>query len=179
MRHDDAARPFVIAVDGHSAAGKSTFARQLADSIGDDTTIIAMDDFYRVMDPDERLGLTPREGVDRYFDWERLIDEVLMRLEIGAHLRCAPYDWIEGRLGPERAIVIGRVVIVEGVYSARPELRPFVDRHVLVDTPADKRHARQTARGESSLEWRTRWEAAEDVYFAEVYADDADERIAG
>ncbi|MFM7535196.1 MAG: AAA family ATPase [Acidimicrobiales bacterium] len=57
----------LIGVDGHSAAGKSTFAARLAERL--DASLVRGDDFYRVMDAAERARLTPEEGMRSYYDW--------------------------------------------------------------------------------------------------------------
>ena len=91
-----AGRPRVVAVDGHSAAGKSTFAETLAKRAG--AVLVRGDDFYRVTSEAERAGLGPREGVERYYDWQRLRDEVLAVVRGGVTARYRPYDWRTGLL---------------------------------------------------------------------------------
>jgi hypothetical protein len=55
--------PCVVAVDGHSAAGKSTFADALASRTG--AALARGDDFYRVMDEAERAELARDHDVGR------------------------------------------------------------------------------------------------------------------
>jgi phosphoribulokinase len=67
------------------------------------------------------------------------------------------------------------VVIVEGVYTLRPQLRDLVDVKVYVDADEDTRIRRQVERSQNTNEWIKRWVAAEDYYAATVkpwqYAD--------
>lgn len=56
------------------------------------------------------------------------------------------------------------VVVVEGVYVARPALRGYLDLIVVVDAPRELCLARQLARGEHDLAEIERWRAAEDWY---------------
>lgn len=59
------------------------------------------------------------------------------------------------------------IVILEGVYSARPELHDVLDILVLLDTPPEQRR-RQLVEREGDhhrAEWEARWSAAEDHYF--------------
>jgi len=49
-------QPVLVAIDGHSAAGKSTLARALQSRI-ENVQIVCGDDFYRVMPEAERFGL--------------------------------------------------------------------------------------------------------------------------
>jgi uridine kinase len=62
------------------------------------------------------------------------------------------------------------VVILEGVYSARPELADLFRLRVLYDAPAHLRHQQWMKReGEDYLdEWARRWSEAEDWYFSHV-----------
>jgi uridine kinase len=62
------------------------------------------------------------------------------------------------------------IVIVEGVYAARPEFDDLVDLKVLVEVPESVRRQRRrkrlrTVSRENPQEWDARWEAAERVYF--------------
>lgn len=56
------------------------------------------------------------------------------------------------------------VVIVEGVYVARPALRGYLDLIVVVEAPRELCLARQRARGENDPAEIERWRAAEDWY---------------
>jgi uridine kinase len=56
------------------------------------------------------------------------------------------------------------LVVVEGVYLLRPQLRPVWDLAVFVEVPRDIRAARQHARGQNDVGWIERWMAAEDYY---------------
>jgi uridine kinase len=57
------------------------------------------------------------------------------------------------------------VVVVEGVYVARPALRGHLDVIVVVDAPRELCLARQLARGENDVDAIERWRAAEEWYF--------------
>jgi uridine kinase len=152
-----------VGIDGPGGAGKSTLARELA-LLRDDVAIVAGDDFYRPLPERTRESLTPIEAVDLTFDWERLRDEVLAPLLRGEHARYRRYDWASGRLGEDTAVPASGVVVVEGVYVARPALRGHLDVIVVVDAPRELCLARQLARGEHDVDAIARWRAAEDWY---------------
>lgn len=158
--------PLLLAIDGPSGAGKSTLARALARH--QPVQIVQMDDFYTVMDADLRASLTASEGVDRYFDWQRLQKQVLEPLRRGQPARYQQYDWVTDDLGSWRRIEPSEVTLIEGVYSARPEMAEFMDLRVLVETPRDVRLARQIDRNENSRGWIRRWADAESVYFGTI-----------
>lgn len=155
--------PLFMAIDGHSAAGKSTLAHKLA-SLLSNTVIVYMDDFYRVMDEQKRYELTPEEGYAYYYDWQRLRREVLHPISCSDLAKFAAYDWQNNQLGEQRTVKVEDFVIVEGCYSARPELSPYYDIVLFVETPASEREWRQAERNDATKEWLDRWDAAERLY---------------
>lgn len=62
------------------------------------------------------------------------------------------------------------IVLVEGTYSARPELANLLNLTVLVDVPTGERHRRLAAReGETVMRvWHLRWDEAETSYFSAI-----------
>ncbi len=159
----DKTRPFLIAIDGHSAAGKTTLSSQLRDEIPD-VSVVHADDFYRVMDPVERKTLDAAGGYRLYFDWERLRDQVLEPLSTGSVANYQKYDWATNTLGEWETLVPAEVVVVEGCYSARPELKRYYSAVIFVKAPTNRRIAVQQERGDA-WEWIERWYAAERHYF--------------
>ena len=161
--------PVLVAIDGHSAAGKSTLTRTLQKRL--EAPLVSGDDFYRVMDEAKRFSLDTEEGYRRLYDWERLAAEVLGPLRNGRTARYQVYDWTTGTLGNYKEVAPRGVILMEGVYSARPELRGYYDACLLVKTPQRVREARQKrrARADASEAWLERWEAAERYYFEFVF----------
>jgi uridine kinase len=160
--------PVVMALDGPSAAGTSTLAAILGARFS--SSVIAGDDFYRDMPQERRWALTAVQGVEEYFDWQRLREVALEPLRAGRPARYHPFSWRpEGGLD-DRLVTVepAPVIIVEGVYAARPELRDLVDVSILVDTPAEERLRRLIARGHGNDAWWSRWGAAEDHYYTAI-----------
>jgi uridine kinase len=154
----------VVGIDGPGGAGKSLLARELALLRGD-VALIEGDDFYRPLAESTRAALTPLEAVDLFFDWERLRDEALAPLARGEDARYRCYDWALKRLGEEYGTVRAEgIVVLEGVYVARPALRGYLDLIVVVDAPRELCLARQLARGENEPAQVERWRAAEEWY---------------
>lgn len=164
----------LIAIDGHSAAGKSTLARTLRDAL-EDVQVVYGDDFYRVMPEMERFRLDAPAGYRRYYDWERLKRQVLVPLINGQTAHYWAYNWETGALGDWKAVQPYGAVIVEGVFSARPELRGYYDAVFLVETGGETRAQRQRERGDAADAWLERWDAAERFYMQtcnpHAYAD--------
>ena len=155
----------VVAIDGPGGAGKSTLARELA-LLRDNLAVVEGDDFYRPLPERTREALTPLEAVD-----------LLVRLGAAAGRgagaapargRCAlpplrlarRAAWREARRGAQRQ----GVVVIDGVYAARPALRGYLDLIVVVDAPRELCLARQLARGENDPAEIERWRAAEEWY---------------
>jgi uridine kinase len=161
-------RPLLVAIDGASAAGTTTLATAVGRRLG--ASVVAGDDFYRDLPEQRRRALTPAEGVEQYFDWQRLRREALQPLRAGRTARYRPYDWRSGAGVAQHVVEVSPtpVVILDGVYSARPELHEEIDLAVLVETPPEERRRRLVARGHGNDGWWPRWNAAEALYYATV-----------
>ncbi len=174
LRSDDT--PFVVAIDGRSGVGKSTLAAAIASEFGD-VVVIEGDDFYGGASAAQYDARTPAENVEHVIEWRRQ-RPVLDDLRAGRTARWQRYDWaaFDGSMSPELASAEpAPIVILEGVYSGRPELRDLVDLAVLLVVPDDVR-AEYLARREGADfrdEWFERWEAAEQHYFGWVRPEDA------
>jgi uridine kinase len=165
-------RPLVVGIEGRSGAGKSTLAHRIQESLGD-VTVIHKDDFYSALPEIVLAELNPAEGYGRYFEWERLIEQVLLPLSSGTAASYQRFDWSRKVPGAWISIAASsRFLIVEGVYSLRPELRGYCDIKVLVDADEEIRASRLAARGENSQAWIRRWSAAEEYYFKNIFAKD-------
>lgn len=163
----------LIGIDGAGGSGKSTLAGELAALLSADGTPVSVvhgDDFYREMDPAARLALSPGEGYERYFDWERLRDEVLVPLASGRDATYRRYNWPSGRIAPDErhAVAAEGYVVVEGMFTVRPELAGFYDLTVYVDTPLDLCLERLIARGHDHGpgDWNARWQESDKFYQA-------------
>lgn len=157
---DHSDRPVLACVDGHSAAGKSTVAGALASAFN--AAVVAGDHFYRVMSESDRARLTPAEGADRYYDWQRMSIEALDPLAAGRPAVFHPYDWSTGEPSYETCEVEpASVVIVEGLFVSRPELRHRYAVSILITADSSQRWERQLARHDATREWLQRWDDAE------------------
>jgi uridine kinase len=153
----------LVAIDGHSAAGKSSLARRIQQALAG-VAIVHTDDFYRPLAETKRASLNAEGGYNWYYDWQRLEAQVLRPLSQGDSGRFQKYDWDANRLGGWAEVEAKGVILVEGCYAARPELRRYYDVVVLVRTSAELRAQRQQARADASPAWLERWDAAERYY---------------
>jgi uridine kinase len=158
-----------VALDGRSGAGKSTLAVTVGAAL--EALVIDGDDFYSGGADTYWDALGPQEKMDLVIDWRRQ-RRVLEALREGGVASWRPYDWEadDGRLGREVAAGPAQVVILDGAYSARPELADLMTLRVLLDPPRAVRRARLLGRegARYRAEWEARWSEAEDLYFERV-----------
>jgi uridine kinase len=160
----DRAFPLLVAIDGGGGAGKSTLAASLK-SVLDGVAVVHGDDFYRPLDEAVRHRLTPEEGYASLFEWQRLEAEVAVPLVAGRAARYHRYDWEAGCVSPDaHQIAPAGIVLIEGVYSLRPELRTYWDVGIYVAAPRSIRMARMADRSENTPSQIERWEASQAYY---------------
>jgi uridine kinase len=159
-------RPFMVAIDGRSGVGKSTFVRALAELT--DAAVIDGDDFFA---GGPEVGTDPPAArAERCIDWRRLRGTMETLREGRSASYCA-FNWeaFDGSLRSVPTLIeTAHVVIVEGVYTARPELADLLDLRVLVRVPDRVRDKRLLKREGTIGPWETQWHEAEDWYFAAV-----------
>ncbi len=161
--------PVVVALDGRSGAGKSSVATVVSGTL--ECVVIDGDDFYRGGSDAFWDAMSAEEKTDQVIEWRRQ-RRTLETLRQRRAVSWCPYDWAadDGRLGPPMSAGPAGVVLLEGAYSARPELRDLLDLRALLDVPTEVRRDRLLAReGEAyRAAWEDRWCAAEDYYFSVV-----------
>lgn len=166
LRAAQANGPYVIALDGRSGVGKSTLAALLADKVG--AALTEGDDFFA-----GGTGLrsdSPAIRAADCIDWPRQ-RAVLDALRQGRAASWRAFDWeaFDGRLQSSVSELSPRsVVILEGVYSARPELADLINMKVLMTASDAFRKARLLEREAIIGPWERQWDEAEEHYFREV-----------
>lgn len=114
----------------------------------------------------------PRQRADRVIDWRRLEYEAIAPLRDGRVARYQPFDFDDGMgLAPHGVVCNPQpVVILDGIYSGRPELAGIVDIAVLIELPDGLRRRRLTVREGTAFmkNWHPLWDVAGDYYFAHV-----------
>jgi uridine kinase len=149
----------LVAVDGPSGAGKTTFAQRLAGALiraGRRVEVVHTDD---LLDGWE----------DQFTFWPRLECGVLEPLARGEPGRYPIYDWVRGRFGGDLHVPVPDVLILDGGTSARAEAYPRLSLSVFVTADRDVRWERALVRDGATVEAPLRrWMAAEDGYFAET-----------
>jgi uridine kinase len=87
------------------------------------------DDFYGPEERDWR-SWSPRQGYQRYFDHQRVTRQLLRPLETGQPASFQRYDWENNALADWVTVEPQGIVLVEGVYLLRRELRPLGPRRL-------------------------------------------------
>jgi len=153
----------VVAIDGHGTAGKSTIAASVAGATG--AALVHTDDFF-LAQPASRSGQPSRlRSLGQYYDWKRIRAQALepLRASRSAKFRC--FDWSRGTgLGGVATVRPSDLILLEGVFSAAPELSDLVDRSVFVDAPEHERLRRLHAQVAPD-DWDADWLAVQQSYF--------------
>ncbi len=153
----------LIGIDGCGGSGKSTFANELSDSLFS-APIVRMDDFYKLSQ--ERSHDTASHSIGWQFDWRRLENEVLKPLTQKGSAKYQRYNWNSDCLTEIQTIQPESPIIVEGIYTLRPELLLYYNLHLWIECSKEIRLQRGIERdGEQArLQWEDDWMKEEDRY---------------
>jgi uridine kinase len=172
--------PVRVAVDGISAAGKSTFAAELTDALAArrrPTVHLTLDGYHHPRDHRYRRGRHSAVGYyDDAFDFAAFARHVLVPLGPGGdrRYRMRVHDLESDEQVDEPALEapVDAVVVVDGSFLQRPELAPHWDWRIFVNTSPAVARARGLRRDAAALGGRrkaetlydTRYHAAADLY---------------
>jgi len=124
-----------IAIDGNSAAGKSSLAALLKEAYS--CNVISMDDFFlrRVQRTPERLA-EPGGNID----YERFGSEIIEPLKAGKPFAYRPYNCQTGELSEPEDVIPNQITVIEGAYSLHPRFAGVYDIAVFLSLdPAGQR----------------------------------------
>lgn len=159
----DLKKPFIVAVDGRCASGKTTFAGELAGVTG--AAVVHMDDFF--LQPyqrtEARLAI-PGENVD----WERFKNEVLLPVSRGEVARFCPFDCHTLGFKNEISVDPAKGVIVEGTYCMNQELCGYYSMCVFLTLSPQTQMERIIARNgkDGANVFAHKWIPLEEKYFS-------------
>jgi len=153
----------VMAVDGMSAAGKSSFAGLLAKRYT--SCLIHMDHFF--LRPEQR---TPARLAmpGGNIDFERFVSEVSLPLDSGMPFSYRPYDCKTQALAEPVFIEPEPLTVIEGAYSLSPEITKNIayDISVFMQLDEVKQHKRLKERNsELYARFVNEWIPMEKMYF--------------
>jgi len=139
---------FVIGIAGGTGAGKTTVAREVADSVGEAVTRVPIDNYYHDL---SHLEMDEREAVNYdhpdAFEWSLLIEH-LDALLMGQPVEMPQYDFsIHNRLDETVHVTPSDVIVVEGIFALYDgDITDRLDLKVYVETDADVRILRRIRR---------------------------------
>lgn len=153
--------PLIVAIDGRCAAGKTTLAEELRKAIP--CNVFHMDDFFLRAEQRTRERYLECGGNS---DRERFLSEVLLPTVRGEDVLYAPFDCRTMLQKHAEKIKAAHINIVEGTYSAHPELWKYYDLHIFLTVSPEKQLERIARRGGDTEAFRTRWIPLEENYFS-------------
>ncbi|MES2768858.1 MAG: uridine kinase [Bdellovibrionota bacterium] len=141
-------RPYILGVAGGSGSGKTYFARDLLDALGDKAEIIYQDNFY--IDNSKKFDF---DGGSVNFDHPESIDfdllgEHIAQLKEGKAVDIPIYDFATHSRRPNKLHIRPRpIIIVDGILIFHAEqVRKHFDDMVFFDTPEELRFERRLER---------------------------------
>ena len=155
--------PFIIAIDGRCASGKTTAAQRLSEVLS--APVVHMDDFF--LRPHQRTSdrlATPGENIDH----ERFLEEVIISLKQGRNCVYAPFSCATQKLLPAVELIHSGIVIVEGSYAHHTNLRPYYSLCFFLTVSPETQLARIKKRnGETMAQvFKDKWIPLEEAYFS-------------
>ncbi|HEY7273773.1 MAG TPA: uridylate kinase [Actinoplanes sp.] len=171
-----AQHPVRVAIDGRSAAGKTTLANALATAVravSERTVIRAELDGFMKMVADR--DAYPYDSPESYYldawDYPAIRAELLIPLGAGGDRR-----YRTGPLDPPRTAPDDAILLADGVFLQRPELDRFWDLRIYLDIGLEESLRRGVDRdrhwmggaAEAERRYRTKYLPGEQRYLAEV-----------
>lgn len=150
-----AAEPVLrVAVDGVDGVGKTTFADLLAhelEAAGRGVIRSSVDGFHHPRSVRYRSGRSPEGFYRDSYDYEALRRCLLDPLSEGGSLRyrTAVLDHATDHavVTPQREAAVGSVLVFDGLFLHRPELRDYWDFSIFLDAPFEITTPRGASRG--------------------------------
>lgn len=154
--------PFLVAIDGRCAAGKTTLAALLQKEL--DCSVVHMDHFF--LRPEQRTDKRLQQPGGNV-DYERFEQEVMLPLKKGIDFTYRPYDCQRQELSEPMQIVYKPVCLVEGSYSCHPQLFEYYDFRIFMNVNPKEQLRRIELRNgkEGLMAFKEKWIPLEENYF--------------
>lgn len=163
IRELSARKPhLLIAIDGRCAAGKTTLATYLRQTLSGN--VIHMDDFF--LRPEQRTPERMKEPGGNV-DYERFLQEVLIPLRQGQPFLYRAYDCHMQAMAYEITVEPLAVNIIEGAYACHPVLRDYYHYRVFLTINPDEQYQRIITRNgkQDAVQFKDKWIPLEEQYF--------------
>ena len=156
-------KPLILAIDGYCGSGKTYYSKLISEHFG--ASIVHCDDFFlpKQMRTPERLG-----EMGGNVHYERLA-EVLGRVRQGKSFTYQAYDCSTDSF-VDRYFEATDVVVVEGSYALRSNLRQYYDVEILltVDKVTQYNRLLQREGKEGIINFVNKWIPLENNYFDQL-----------
>lgn len=149
--------PLRICIDGVTASGKTTFSKKLANKLnelGQHTITVSLDDFHNLKAIRYKDGRNSPSGYyNNAYNIEGIIEFLLKPISI-----VPEYKYISKLHDIEKDIILSpdwinakskSILIVDGSFSLRKELRPYIDFGIYLDVDFSISENRAVKRDES------------------------------
>jgi uridine kinase len=156
-------KPVLIGIEGFGGSGKTTFANNLRERLGN-AYVVNIDDFIvkeKLNEPSWDKG-----GFDR----ARLEKQVLLPASKGQPVRYEELLWETNTLSAPKVVPDVDYLIVEGISCYHPEIAHYYAYKIWIDTPIEVAKARGKARdtGNGNADKWDLW-AENDLRYQEKY----------
>lgn len=137
-------RPFLVAIDGLSGAGKTTLVEQLRGTASSEV-VFHIDDF--IVERHRRYATGQSEAMEYYalqWDVDLLVETLFKPLQEGQTKLTLPYYDRDRDEVINRTVEIApnALVLIEGIFLLRDEWRRYFDYIVYLDCPREVRYER-------------------------------------
>ena len=151
-------KPFIVAVDGRCASGKTTFAKMLC------AVIIHTDDFYK---PKNEKGMLEISLYSGNFDLNRFKSEIVAPLLKGEPFEYGIFDCGMQKITKTVKVSDLDFIVVEGSYSQHEDLGEYADIKLFFDISNEEQQKRILARNGINAKqgFDNIWIPAEERYF--------------
>lgn len=166
-------RPFIVAIDGLSGAGKTTLVNQLSNTLNN-CVIIHIDD--HIVERAKRYHTGQEEWFEYYqlqWDTKYLSEHLFEALHGNKELVTLPFYNKEKDIISQESLRIfpSGIVIIEGIFLLRSEWKAYYDYTIFLDCPREIRSERVLHRDkyigdleERLKKYKNRYWLAEDYY---------------
>ncbi len=141
---------YIVGIAGGSGSGKTTFAKKVLKSIGEENAIILHMDSYYLNEPPKHIFTnsgSPNFDHPHSFDWE-LLNSHISDLKAGKTIECPRYDFkTNSRLSETTTVGPCQMVLFEGIFTLfDKEIRSMLDIKCFLHVDSDIRFTRRLHR---------------------------------
>ncbi len=166
-------RPFIVAIDGLSGAGKTTFANEIENRL-DHTLVIHIDD--HIVERKKRYDTGFEQWYEYYqLQWDPvyLEEQLYQKIHQNAAQLCLPFYDKDRDMCVMKTINLSsdQIIIIEGVFLLREEWKRYYDNIIFLDCPKETRYERVLRRdayigdvAERLKKYQERYWLAEEYY---------------